>query len=201
MARLGILGGTFDPPHLGHLILAEEAIHQLKLSKLFWVLTPDPPHKHKLNITPLQIRLNMLLAAITGNPSFELSSIDITRPGPHYAVDTVQIFTSQEPNNDWIYLMGGDSLRDLPTWRSPRKLVRNVTAIGVMPRPGATYDLELLDRKIPGLRSKLSFLDSPLFDISASMIRKRIALDLPYRYYVPSEVYHIILDQKLYRVI
>lgn len=200
MARLGILGGTFDPPHLGHLILADEAFHQLKLDKLFWVLTPDPPHKRKLPLTPIQIRLNMLLAAIAGNPYFEFSPIDVNRPGPHYAVDTIKILTGQQPDDNWIYLMGEDSLRDLPAWRSPLILVSDVTAIGVMPRLGSNYDLKFLDQKIPGLSAKITYLDSPFINISASSIRKRIALGLPYRYFVPLDVYNIIQAEGLYRV-
>ncbi|MCX8025419.1 MAG: adenylyltransferase/cytidyltransferase family protein, partial [Thermanaerothrix sp.] len=91
MSRLGIFGGTFDPPHVGHLILASEAADQLHLDRVLWVLTPDPPHKRGQPITPLAIRLKLVMAAIQEDPLFELSRVEIDRPGPHYAVDTLRI--------------------------------------------------------------------------------------------------------------
>ena len=198
MAGLGIFGGTFDPPHIGHLILAAEAYHQLDLSRLLWVLTPEPPHKLERPITPLQHRLDMLRAAISGNPYFELCSVDIKRPGPHFAVDTVRILTEQQPGVDWIYLMGSDSLRDLHTWRNPLELVRSVAALGVMVRPGVTIGLAELELKIPGVSAKVKFINAPIIDISASDIRQRVAWGQPYRYFVPTEVYKIILERGLY---
>ena len=198
MAGLGIFGGTFDPPHIGHLILAAEAYHQLDLSRLLWVLTPEPPHKLERPITPLQHRLDMLSAAISGNPYFELCSVDINRPGPHYAVDTVRILTEQQPGVDWIYLMGSDSLRDLYMWRNPLELVRIVSALGVMVRPGVTIDLAELELKIPGVSAKVRFINAPIIDISASDIRQRVAGGQPYCYFVPSEVYKIIHERGLY---
>jgi nicotinate-nucleotide adenylyltransferase len=199
MARLGVFGGTFDPPHIGHLILAEEAYHQLHLDGLLWVLTPDPPHKLDKSITPLQHRFDMLAAAIHNNPHFELSAVEINRPGPHYSVDTIRILSEQKPGAEWIYLMGGDSLRDLPIWKNPFDLINLISVLGVMGRSGAATDIRDLDQKIPGLGAKVKFVDAPLIDISASDIRRRAAKGLPIRYYVPQDVYQIILDRGLYR--
>jgi nicotinate-nucleotide adenylyltransferase len=200
MAGLGIFGGTFDPPHLGHLILAAEAYYQLDLDRLLWVLTPDPPHKRNKFITPLQHRLDMLRVTIAGDPNFELCPVDIDRPGPHYAVDTVRILKEQQPGQDWIYLMGGDSLRDLHTWRNPQELVASVSALGVMVRPGVKIDLDDLEKKIRGVSAKVRFIDAPLIGISASEIRQRVVDSLPYRYLVPLEVYKIIHERGLYRI-
>lgn len=200
MARLGIFGGTFDPPHIGHLVLADEAYHQLKLDHMLWVLTPDPPHKLDKPITLLQHRLDMLLAAIAGNPNFNLSEVEINRPGPHYAVDTLQILSEQQPGTELIYIMGGDSLRDLHTWRNPRELVRIIAALGVMVRPGVEINLIDLDQKIPGVGAKVRFIKAPLIDISASEIRQRAASGLPIRYFVPPDVYKIIVDLGLYQI-
>jgi len=200
MARIGIFGGTFDPPHLGHLILAAEAYHQLGLHRLLWVLTPDPPHKQKKFITPLQHRLDMLHATLAGDPNFELCPVDINRPGPHYAIDTVRILKAEHPGVDWIYLMGGDSLNDLHTWRNPLELVASVTSLGVMVRPGAKIDLADLEKKTRGVSAKVKFIKAPLIGISASEIRQRVADGLPYRYLVPLEVYKIIHDRGLYRI-
>ncbi len=117
--KIGLFGGTFDPPHIGHLILASEAVHQLGLSRLLWMLAPDPPHKLEQPITPLPHRLEMLKRAIDGNASFEISHLEIERPGPHYTIDTVRLLSRLEPHADIVLLLGGDSLRDLPTWRLP----------------------------------------------------------------------------------
>jgi len=200
MAGVGIFGGTFDPPHLGHLILAAEAYHQLDLDRLLWVLTPDPPHKKNKYITSLQQRLDMLRATLAGNPNFELCLVDINRPGPHYAVDTVRILKEQQPGVDWIYLMGGDSLKDLHTWRNPHELLASITALGVMMRPGAKTDLADLEKKTRGVSAKVKYINTPLIGISSSEIRQRVADGLPYRYLVPPEVYKIIHERGLYRI-
>src|SRR5512143_3713267 len=115
-AGIGVFGGTFDPPHTGHLILAAEAQAQLDLERILWVLTPTPPHKPGQRITSTALRLEMLQAAIDGNPDFELSRVDLDRPPPHYAVDSVHLLRAAYPQAWLAYLMGGDSLDDLPTW-------------------------------------------------------------------------------------
>ena len=111
--RIGIFGGTFDPPHVGHLILAAEARDQLDLDCVLWVVTPDPPHKTTRALTPLETRLVMVHAAIDGDERFQISRIEIDRPGPHYSADTVRILAEEYPGSQLYYLMGGDSLRDL----------------------------------------------------------------------------------------
>jgi nicotinate-nucleotide adenylyltransferase len=200
MARLGIFGGTFDPPHIGHRILAAEAYYQLELDRLLWVLTPHPPHKPITQITPLHHRSDMLTATIADDPCFEFCDVDINRPGPHYAFETVQILREQQPKAELIYLMGADSLRDLHTWRNPHELVEEVSALGVMVRPGVELNSVDIEFKIPGLSAKLKFINAPLIDISASEIRHRIAHGLPFRYLVPTPVYRIIQERSLYRI-
>jgi nicotinate-nucleotide adenylyltransferase len=200
MAGLGIFGGTFDPPHLGHLILAAEACNQLHLERLLWVLTPEPPHKLDKNITPIQHRSDMLHVAIAGNPCFELSTVDIDRQGPHYAIDTVRILSEQQPGVEWTYLIGGDSLKDLHTWQNPHELVRAVATLGVMLRPGVSVDLKDIEQKISGISTKVKFINAPLIDISASDIRQRVADGRPYRYFVSPDVYKMITDRGLYRI-
>jgi nicotinate-nucleotide adenylyltransferase len=111
--RIGIFGGTFDPPHLGHLILAAEAFDQLKLTRLYWVLTPDPPHKRAQRLTPIEIRLRLVKAAIRNNESFNFSRVDMNRPGPHFTLDTVNIIKEQHKSAEILYLIGGDE----KTWR------------------------------------------------------------------------------------
>lgn len=198
--RIGVFGGTFDPPHVGHLILAAEAQDQLRLDRLLWVLTPDPPHKLDQTISPLAVRLQLLLAAISENPSFELCRVDMDRPGPHYAVDTVKILQDQHPSAEIFYLIGGDSLHDLPAWYHPQRLIELIHGLGVMRRPGDQVDLRELEQKIPGLTAKICFIEAPLLEISARQIRQRVAEGRAYRYYVPPAVYRLIEELGIYRL-
>jgi len=199
MRSIGIFGGTFDPPHLGHLILAAEARAQLDLERVLWVLTPDPPHKQGQSIAPMEHRLAMVRLVIARDAQFDLSSVDLTRPGPHYALDTVQILAKENPGVNLVYLMGGDSLRDLPQWHRPADFVSACSLIGMMRRPGDKVQLFDLEKGLPGLRSKVRFVDAPLLDIAARDIRARIADGRPFRYYLPERVYEYIEVHGLYR--
>jgi nicotinate-nucleotide adenylyltransferase len=197
--RIGIFGGTFDPPHVGHLILAAAALEQLQLERLLWVLTPDPPHKQDLTISPLPERLELVKAAIQDNPAFELSRIDIDRPGPHYAVDTVHLLAKQFPEARLVYLIGGDSLRDLPTWHDPQGLVEAVSLIGVMRRPDARINLKRLELALPGVGVKVLFIDAPRIEISSRMIRQLAVQGRAFRYYLPERIYHLVNAMHLYQ--
>lgn len=197
--RIGVFGGTFDPPHVGHLILAAECSYQLNLARLLWVLTPDPPHKKDQSITSFNHRIAMIQAAIEDNPLFELSRVDVDRPGPHYAVDTLRLLAKIYPDAELVYLVGGDSLHDLPTWYQPAELVAQVSALGVMRRPGDAVDLKALDASLPGLGAKVRVVSAPLLDISSRQIRARVASGQPYRYYLPPAVYALIQETGLYR--
>lgn len=197
--RLGIFGGTFDPPHIAHLILAAEAHVQLKLDRLLWVLTPAPPHKHDRQITPLANRLPMVLSAIDGNPDFELSRVDIERQPPHFALDTVRSIRQMYPQAELFYLMGGDSLHDLHTWHKASEFVAACDFLGVMRRPDDDVLLSALEKEFPGIQDKLRFIDAPRLEISASDIRGRISDGRPFRYFLPPAVYQYIEEHDLYR--
>lgn len=197
--RLGIFGGTFDPPHLGHLILAAEAADQLALERVLWVITPDPPHKSGSKISPLEIRLRMLEAALGDNEYFVISRVDIDRPAPQYAVDTVQIIRQQYPGCELYYLLGGDSLHDLPKWHAPQRLLASVDGVGVMRRPGDRVDLGGLERFLPGLGNRVRFVEAPLLEIASRDIRERILEERHYRYFLPEAVYALIQELGLYR--
>ncbi len=198
MERIGIFGGTFDPPHLGHLILASEARAQLNLSRLLWILTSIPPHKLDQTITPLEDRLAMLKLALADEPAFEVSRLDMDRPGPYYTVDTLNLLRAQNPTAALVLLLGGDSLHDLATWHHPIDLVAASNEIGVMRRPGDSIDLSSLERSIPGLTARVRFVDAPLLEISSHQIRKRARASQPFRYYVPPAVYEYITGKQLY---
>lgn len=197
--RLGIFGGTFDPPHVGHLILAAEARDQLALDCTIWVLTPDPPHKHGEEISSLEHRLAMVELAISDDKDFSLSHVDIDRPGPHYTLDTVQLLRSQYPDLELIYLMGGDSLHDLPQWYKAEQFLQAVDGIGVMRRPGDEIDLSVLLRALPELQDKLNFVTAPLLEISAEQIRRRAHQNRTYRYYLLPIIYDYIHKNRIYQ--
>jgi nicotinate-nucleotide adenylyltransferase len=161
-------------------------------------LTPYPPHKEDRAITPLEDRLALLRAALSGDPLFELSTIDIDRPPPHYAVDTLRTLRGQYPGVGLVYLVGGDSLADLPEWHDPMGVVGGCDALGVMARPGWSFDLPVLEAGLPGLGEKLRFVQSPLLEISSTLVRERIARGEHFRYFLPEAVYRLIRERGLY---
>lgn len=196
--RLGILGGTFDPPHFAHLIMAEYTREQLNLDRILWVVTADPPHKQGQTISPVEHRLRMVGMMLADNPAFELSRIDVDRPGPHYTVDMVSILAAQYPGSALFFLMGADSLRDLPNWHNPVRLIQLANLV-VMERPGVVYDLAQLEALIPGLRDCVIIEDAPVIDISSSEIRVRATSGRSIRYLLPANVETYIHAQGLYR--
>lgn len=196
--RLGVLGGTFDPPHYGHLALAETARVQLRLARVLFVPAGDPPHKPGHPLTPAVHRAAMVEAAIADNPAFALSRADLDRPGPHYTVDMLALLREAFPGAELYFLMGSDSLVEFPTWRDPARIVRQAT-LGVMERPGWTADMDALERHIPGIRERVVWLDAPRLDLSARDLRRRVREGLPVRYLVPPAVETYIQEHRLYR--
>ncbi len=198
--RIGVFGGTFDPPHLGHLILATEAAYQFHLARVLWVLTPDPPHKLVVPVSPVEYRLQMVQTIIAGDDLFKLSRVDLDRPGPHYAVDTLHLLHKADLDAELVYLMGGDSLRDLPTWYHPKELLNICSVLGVMHRVGEDVDLAALEQQLPGLAARVEFIVAPLMEISSSQIRQRIANGQPFKHFLTRSVYTIIRMNGLYSV-
>jgi len=197
--KIGIFGGTFDPPHLGHLILAAEAQEQLELDHVLWVLTPFPPHKQGQIISGLHDRMAMVMLAMAGNPLFKLSRVDIDRMPPQYAVDTVKILKESAPRDMFFYIMGADSLNDLMEWHEPGAFVAACDGIGVMKRPGETIDVKKTEKSLPGIGKKLHTLDIPAIDIAGADIRARVKAGRQFRYLVTDKVHQYILNHKLYR--
>jgi nicotinate-nucleotide adenylyltransferase len=198
MARVGLFGGTFDPPHLGHMILASEAFHALKLDKVLWILTPMSPLKVGHGISSLEQRIELLNASLRGKPEFDLSRVDIQREPPYYAVDTVRILKKENPGDEFIYVMGSDSLRDLPKWYEPSEFVNEITGLGVYRRPGSDPDLDMLEVVCPGIKGKTVFFTAPQIEISAADIRQRIKEGRPYRYFLLPSVYQSIQHHNYY---
>jgi nicotinate-nucleotide adenylyltransferase len=201
--RLGVLGGTFDPPHIGHLILGEVAREALGLEKVLFVPAADPPHKVQRAITQLEHRLAMLEAAIAGNPAFAVSYADINRPGPHYTVDMLRVIREEYQGKDGrapdlYFLLGGDSLRDFVTWRDPAGILRQAR-LGVMRRPGAVIDLSDMAAKVPALPSRITFIDAPVIGVSSTELRAHIGAGGSARYQVPPEVLTYIRAHGVYQ--
>jgi nicotinate-nucleotide adenylyltransferase len=162
-------------------------------------VTPDPPHKQDQSITSLEHRLAMVKLAIQDDPAFELSDVELSRPGPHYTVDTIKLLARENPNAQIVPIIGGDSLNDLPTWHQPGELVYAAHWVGVMRRPGEKTNLEALERKLPGISSKVHYVDAPLLEIASREIRERAAAGKPFRYYLPESVYEYIERHHLYQ--
>ena len=195
---IGVFGGTFDPPHIGHLVLADEARSALNLKKVLWVVTGEPPHKPDRRIIPAEHRLRMVELAIQNDPAFELSRLEVDRPGPHFAVDTLAQLAADRPNDERAYVMGKDSLRDLPSWNSPERFIELADALIVLNRPDVEVDLAQLDALLPGLANKVRLIAVPLVDVASRDIRQRVASGRPYRYLVARLVADYILKHDLY---
>lgn len=197
--RLGIFGGTFDPPHLGHLILAETAADCLALGQVLFVPAADPPHKRASAIrAAAEHRLAMTALAIADNPRFALSRVDMDRPGPHYTVDMLHLLREQYPAAELFLLLGSDSLRDLPAWSRPAELIA-LASLGVMRRPGVEPDLDALEKVLPGLRACLHWIPAPPIDLASSAIADLVAAGRSVRYLVPDRVLDYITAYGLYR--
>lgn len=199
MQRIGLFGGTFDPPHLGHLIVAGEALDSLCLDRVLWILTPQSPLKNGREISPADDRVELLRAALSDTSGFEISLVDVNREPPYYAVDTVRQLKKEKPDAELIYIMGGDSLLSLPAWYQAEELVLILDGIGVYNRPGSEYDMDKLDRKIPGIKTKVTYFNAPQIEISSADIRQRIRDGRIYKHFLKPEVFEIIKSRKYYR--
>ena len=195
--NIGILGGTFDPIHIGHLVVAEEARTKLGLSEVLFVPAGQPWLKQARDITPAAHRVEMVRRAIADNPYFKLSTLEVDHPGPSYTVDTLTLLQDQLSSQaSLFFILGRDTLAELPLWKEPRKVIQ-LCRLVVPPRLGSR-DLRHLEEAIPGLLDKVIQLDMPVIGISSSGIRQRIAQGLPIRYLVPVEVEKYITEHKIY---
>ncbi len=202
-AGLGMLGGTFDPIHAGHIALARVAIDQLGLDRILFVPAGRPPHKRGQPITPAPDRLAMVELAIAGEPRFAVSRIEIDRPGPSYTVDTAEALIVGSENGDrpveLTVILSAESFADLPSWRDPARLLRLVR-IAVAPRLGHPAPTPAwLAEQLPGFADRIDVLEGPHLDISASDIRARVAAGRPIDALVPPPVADYIEAHHLYR--
>lgn len=195
--RIGVFGGTFDPVHIGHLIIATELRHALQLDRLLFVPTGQPPHKADQAVSADADRLAMLELAIAGDSAFEISTIDLERDGPSYTADLLTLLSDRLPNANLLFLMGEDSLRDLPTWRQPETILA-LAELGIATRPDIDLDLAAIYERLPAAQGRIHVVPTTLIDISSSGLRKRIREGRPIRYLVPAAVESYIMSNRLY---
>jgi nicotinate-nucleotide adenylyltransferase len=197
--RLGVLGGTFDPPHIGHLWLATAAADELDLAKVLLVPAANPPHKRRRSISHAADRVLMTRLAVANDPRLDVSLVELERDGPSYTVDTLADLGRRHPDMDLVLILAADSLAQIDTWREPERLLE-LASWAVGPRPGTPLpDRAALVARWGRSASRIHFLGGPALDVSGTLIRRRVAAGRAIRYLVPRAVEELIVDRRLYR--
>ncbi len=192
-AKIGIFGGTFNPPHIAHLLVAESVLDQLMLDKVLFVPAAIPPHKMDEQIIPADIRLQMVKAALADEPAFEACDIELRREGPSYSIDTIRELKGRYPGDELILMMGIDLLIDFRSWKNPKEILSECTVV-VMGRPG--FALNSVEQE---LLRRVEIVNVPGIDISSSDIRRRVKAGKTIRYMVPRAVEEYIHANSIYR--
>ena len=198
--KIGILGGTFDPVHLGHLIIAEEAMSSLGLDRVIFVPAGDPWMKADIPISPGPNRLAMVLDAVAGNPTLHVSPVELDRSGPSYTVDTLEELQEDYGSQaEYFFIIGADALKNFGQWRKPDRVLELCT-LAVVGRPAQeTLDLSVLEATIPGIGNRVEMVYGVAISISSTDIRKRIAEDRSISHLVPPAVESYIREHGLYK--
>ncbi len=198
--RLGIFGGTFDPIHWGHLVMAEQCREQCRLDQVWFLPAGLPPHKTGSAISSGKQRAEMLEFAIAGHADFVINRMEFSREGKSYTVDTLSELHAERSDDELFFLIGGDSLHDLPTWREPERIVELATVVAVNrgDRPLPT-EMELAERLGSPMASRVKLVSMPGIDLSSTDIRRRVHDGKSIRFMVPRAVEAYIAEQKLYR--
>ena len=195
---IGVFGGTFDPPHYGHLVIAEEARARLGLRRVIFLPSGQPPHKPDRVVTPVAHRLAMVLLAIAGNPGFQLSRLDVDRLGPCFTADLLEMLQAElGPSADLHFIVGMDSLGDFLTWHEPDRVLRAAHLVAAT-RPGYTCDLSEMEDAIPGASGRIILLEAPALEISSTELQARVRAGMPIRYQAPEAVARYIRQHGLY---
>lgn len=195
--RIGLLGGTFDPIHIGHLVIAERAMEQLNLARVIFLPAGLPPHKRDEVHSAAQHRLIMTKLAIGDRLEFSVSDRDIRLDTPSLTVDLLRDMKAENPDANLVFIAGADSLRDFPTWNDPEGIVR-LAQLAIADRPDVIVPEDIFDR-VRGLREAIVHVETPLLDISATDLRQRIAESLSVRFLIPDVVIAYIERNGLYR--
>jgi len=198
--RIGLFGGTFDPPHLAHLILAERCREVAALDEVWFMPSYLPPHKQDRSITRFEHRCDMVTLATTGQPAFRVEPIEKELPPPSYTAETLRELGERHTQHDFSLIIGGDSLHDLPGWYQPRRILEQARIIAV-PRPGSsnmTAKSLATALEMPEEAVRLTIVDCPQVDIASSDIRQRVAAGQTIRFLVPRSVEEFIRERRLY---
>jgi nicotinate-nucleotide adenylyltransferase len=199
VTAIGVMGGTFDPIHVGHLAIAEEARDALALDRILFVPAGVPPHKPPSAVTGVEHRVAMVELAIADNPAFELSRIEVDRPGPSYTVDTVEALSSGAGGATLTVILSVETFAELPTWHEPERLF-TAARVAVVPREGyPAPDPAWLSATFPGREERVSYLEGPRLGLSSTAIRARVEAGRSIRYLVPPAVEVYIAANHLYR--
>jgi nicotinate-nucleotide adenylyltransferase len=197
--RLGVFGGTFDPPHYGHLAAAEEAAEVLRLARVLWVPTGQPPHKPSAPASAAAHRVAMTTLAIADNPRFGLSTVDVDRPGPSYTADLLPLLAAEHGSSAELYFICGmDMLASFLAWHEPERVIRQCELVAVTRPRTASVDLSALERALPEARDRIHLLDAPGLDIAGTDLRARFATGRSVRYLVPESVTAYVRQHGLY---
>lgn len=199
--RIGLLGGTFDPVHLGHLILGEQGREQGRLDEVWFLPSAYPPHKMDRPLTRFEQRCDMLELALAGHPQFRIERIEKDLPAPSYTVETLAALRERHPEHEFFLLLGADGLADLPGWYQPQRIVAQAGLL-VAPRPGTLlWTAERLAEALglEPLQLRLQYIACPLIEIASREIRRAIAHGWSIRYLVPRAVEEYIRERRLYR--
>ena len=196
--RIGILGGTFDPIHYGHLVIAEDARAYLHLDQVLFVPAYQPPHKPERAYSAFGHRVRMVGLALAGNPSFAVSLIEAERPGPSYTVDTLREFHRRlGPQASLFFIIGMDSLASILKWHRPAELL-TLCRLVVAERAGYRVDLPALENALPEPRQRMDLIDTPELSISSTDLHRRVRHGLPIRYQLPPTVEQYVQEHRLY---
>lgn len=202
--RVGLVGGTFDPIHNAHLMLAEEVRAALDLTEIVFIPAGQPPHKSGRRVTAVEHRLAMLELAIASNPHFSYSRVELDRSGPSYLVDTLRILHEQWGTETALdFILGWDSLEELHTWYDPQGILAQLAHLVAVRRPGHKDDaafFEKLEARLPGITQRLIVVPVPLMEISSRDLRRRVATGRPIKYQVPEAVEDYIIKHDLYHL-
>lgn len=200
--RTGVFGGTFNPVHLGHLIMAQDALDAFALDEILWMPSFIPPHKRHADIAPPEHRLAMLERAVAGHPAFRVSDLEIRRAGVSFTVDTMRLLQSERPGEDWHFIIGADTLLELHTWKDIDTLL-NLCRFVTVARPGFAVDRSApaLLRLPPAAAAKMAgdAITGHVIGISSTEVRQRVRTGQSIRFLVPSAVEAYIGDRKLYQ--
>jgi nicotinate-nucleotide adenylyltransferase len=198
VARIGLLGGTFNPPHLAHLVCAQEALVQLGLDRVLLVPAAEPPHKAVEADPGVAHRVAMCEAAVAGDDRLGVSRADAERSGPAYTVELLRALRAEAPGDEYSFIVGGDMAYSLPTWHDPEGVL-SLARLAVAERDGVRRaDIAERLAALDGARERIDFFDMPRIDISSSLLRRRAASGGPLRYLVPEAVAEYIAREGLY---